>query len=177
MPHTVLAPKPAWRGLETQRINGPARLCPRWRPQPSCIPPAEDPAPCAVCPPGSSLFEGLPAGCCRSHGPRREAWRMRGQSPWDPGAPQPPEEPSVGVPEATGAQGLGAACSQNLRERLPEPPGWWPRTHAPRGHVLPPTLSLGSAPQPHCSVLGGRVLRGRNQAHRAPMEEAAPCRW
>lgn len=58
MPHTVLAPKPAWRGLEAQRINGPARLCPRWRPQPSCIPPAEDPAPCAVCPPGSSLFEG-----------------------------------------------------------------------------------------------------------------------
>lgn len=126
---------------------------------------------------GAACLRGLPAGCCRSHGRRREAWRMRGQSPWDPGAPQPPEEPSVGAPEAAGAQGLAAACSQNLRERLPEPPGWWPRTHAPHGHVLPPTLSLGSAPQPHCSVLGGRVLRGRNQAHRAPMEEAAPCRW
>lgn len=84
MLHPVLAPKPAWRELETQRINGPACLCPRRQPQPSCIAPAEDPTLCAVCPPGGSLFEGAAGRLLLFPW---VAWRMRGQSPWDPGAP------------------------------------------------------------------------------------------
>ena len=99
----------------------------------------------------AACLRGLPAGCCHSYGPRREAWRMRGQGPWDPGAPSHQKEASVGVPGAVVHKDSGLPALRISGNWLPEPPGWWPRTHAPCGRVPPPTLLLGSASQPHCS--------------------------
>lgn len=178
MLHAILAPKPAWRGLQTQRINGPARLCPWQHPQPSCIPPAEDPIPCAVCSPGSSLFEGAAGRLLPFLWSEEGGLEDEGPGPMGSWGSPATRRRLLWVPlRPLVHKDSGLPALRISGNWLPEPPGWWPRTHAPRGRVLPPTLSLGSAPQPHCSVLRGRVLRGRNRARKAQTEEAAPCRW
>ena len=173
MLHAILAPKPAWRRLQTQRINGPAHLCPRWHPQPHASHLLRTPPHVLCAHQEAAYLRGLPAGCCHSYGPRREAWRMRGQGPWDPGAPQPPEGGFCGCP-------WGRWCIRTQGCLLSESQGTGSQSRQAGGRGHTPLVAVYRHPPSRWVLLPSRiarVLRGRNRARGAQTEEAAPCRW
>ena len=173
MLHAILAPKLAWRGLQTQRINGPAHLCPRRHPQPSCIPPAEDPTPCAVCPSGSSLFEGAAGRLLPFLWAEEGGLEDEGPGPMGSWGSQPPEGGFWGCP-------WGRWCIRTQGCLLSESQGTGSQSRQAGGRGHMPLVAVYRHP-PSCWVLlpnrTARVLRGRNRVRGAQTEEAAPCRW